>query len=148
MAAVTVARWQILSALLNMLRTNATMTNVGVWPGWPGDQNVTPEMVWLEEITGTLDIPVFGGPRMRRDDQFTMPFLVQASGQLTIDDAMDRIVHITGAFETIVADDATLEDADSVVSAQITDLAHTVALTPEGPLAYARLVVSVHSRLN
>lgn len=143
----TSIRWATVKHLVDLLRAHESMAGVLVEPGWPGDLNMTDEMVWLDELSGDVSIPVATGGRKHRDDRFTVPLLVRVAGRRDLDATMSRLTEVCAAIEDVLADDPTLESFDGIVSAQITDEDQTCGSTPEGPLGFGRVVVSVHSRL-
>lgn len=143
----TSIRWATTNQLVALIRDASAATGVVVEPGWPGDQNVRPEMLWVDDITSTQEIPVMSGGRMHRDDFFTIRFLSRVAGRKTLDETMSRLDELAALIENPVADGPTLEDLDGVVSAEIATTDMTCGRTPDGCLGYGVHEVRVHSRL-
>ena len=120
-----------------------------IYPGWPGEQTAraTAQMVWIDDIDGNVSIPVMVGGRKQRNDDFEIPLEIRVVGLLTLDDTMRRLTDIIAVIENTLADDTSLSDLDGVLSAEITRERLTSAMSPEGPLGFAQVTVSVSTRL-
>jgi hypothetical protein len=153
---LSVVRWRVLRHCTTRMRNAAEMSGVGVWPGWPGDKFVTSEMVWCNEVDGTLDLPFSTGEDSRhpRSDEFSITWLTRVAGTLVADpetamDATgDRLAVIHGAIESILADDPTLDDLDGLLEAKLTEASQVTPMTEEGPIGWGRLVMSCTARLD
>lgn len=144
----TSIRWAVAKQLVQMVRDQPAATGVLVEPGWPGDQFMKPDMLWIDEIGSTeADVPVMTGGRSHRDDRFTIVFLSRVAGRKDLDATLTRLEEIGALLEDPPADTATLDDFPGVVSADyaLTDM--TCGRTPDGCLGFARHEVRVHSRL-
>jgi hypothetical protein len=120
---------------------------VTVEPGWPGDRVPQAELIWLDEIDGTVNIPVMTGGRKPRDDIFNLPLQIRVIGYGTLTDTMQRLTTIVATVEDLLADDTSLADLDGVLSAEVTEERQTSAMFPEGPTGFAEVVVTVSTRL-
>lgn len=148
MAPTTNIRWVCIKHLIDLIRDHPAMVKVLVEPGWPGDKNSRPEMVWIDRVDGDVSIPVMTGGRTTRDDKFDIPFLLRVAGRRDHDITLTRLTEMMSAVEDVLADSPTLDDFDGVVSAEITSESFMCGETPsDGHLGFGELVVSVHSRL-
>lgn len=145
--AVTSVRYSALSALLTLVGQHPSAAGVETWPGWPGDKHVTSQMLWCDDISGTVDAPLSQAGRLPRDDRFSLGLSIVIVGAASMDAAMVRLFEVVGAVEHVLADDHTLGGAAGVVSAQMTDARQSAAVTPDGAVAFAELTVDVFSRL-
>lgn len=147
--AITSIRWSCTKALCTTLSNAAGLVGVTVDPTWPGDKYERPEMVWVDRLTGDVEIAVMTGPTARhiRNDMFEIPFRVQVAGRSSVDEAVTRIEEMIGTIESVLALDPGLDDFDGVLSAEVTHDEYQGFLTPDGPLALGEVIVSVHSRL-
>ena len=146
--ATTSIRWAACEKIVSLLQADASMAGVTVSSGWPGD-NAAPmaQLVWIDEIDGPVSIPVMVGGRKERNDDFDVPLQIRVLGYGTLDDTMTRLSEIVAAVENTLANDTSLDSLDGVLSAEITRERMTSAMFPEGPVAFAEVVVSVSTRL-
>jgi hypothetical protein len=145
----TSVRWLVVSHLVDLFRAEGDLDGVLVEPGWPGDQRVRAETIWLDRIDNVnITIPVMTGGRKQRDDMFTLPFQVRVAGRHDLDQTMARVMELLAAVENVLADDPTLGDFTGVVSAEITSERQSVGTTPEGCIGFGEVIVTVHTRLN
>lgn len=144
--ATTGIRWAAAKRLVTLLRAQ-TGAKVSVEPGWPGEQAMRDEMMWIDEIRSTVDAPVITGGRIHRDDFFTIPVLVRVAGAKNLDATMERLEQLVAHVENVVADEHTLDDLDGVVSAEVQSADVTCGRTPDAFLGFARCEVQVHARL-
>lgn len=147
MSPTTSIRWQAAERVVSLLRSTAALQGVTIEPGWPGDRVPQAELIWLDEIDGTINIPVMTGGRKQRDDTFTLPFQFRVAGRGTLSETMERLLFLVSTVEDTLADDTSLMDLDGVLSAEVTDERQTSAMFPEGPVAFAELTITVSSRL-
>lgn len=147
MTATTSIRWQTVERIVALLRSEPLLNGVTVEPGWPGDRCPTAELIWLDEIDGTVNIPVMTGGRKQRDDVFTLPFQFRVIGYGTLSDTMQRLTALVSTVEDLLADDTSLADLDGVLSAEVTEERQTSSMFPEGPAGFAEVVVTVSTRL-
>lgn len=145
--ATTSVRWTVTKALIDDIRAAPALVGVAVEPGWPGDRNIRPEMVWVADLDGDVSIPLMNAGRTNRDDRFTIPLEVRVGNQNNLDATMARLTEMVAAVEDVLAESSTLGDEDGVVSIEISSERMTCASTPEGHVGFAEVVVSVHSRL-
>ena len=145
--ATTNIRWVACKKIVQLLQADGNMNAVTVSPGWPGDRVPQAQLVWVDEIDGNVDIPVMTGGRKQRNDDFDIPLQIRVSGFATLDETMSRVASIVGTIENVLADDTTLGLLDGVLSAQISRERMTSAMLPEGPVAFAEVVVSITTRL-
>jgi hypothetical protein len=120
---------------------------VTVEPGWPGDRAPTAQLIWIDELDGTCEIPVMTGGRKQRNDDFEIPLQIRVIGLGTLDETMVRLTEILAVIENTLASDTSLDDLDGVLSAEITRERMTSAMFPEGPVGFAEVVVSISTRL-
>lgn len=154
--ATTSIRWALTRHMVDRLAELPALSAVEVWDAWPGEKNVSREMMYVDELAGALNIPVSEGANNRhsRDDMFDIVWLTRIATDLVTDPRTglravgDRHAVIVGVLEDWLADDPSIDEFDGVVSAEITDARSMVGMTPEGPMAFGQLTVSVHSRLN
>lgn len=139
--------WTVAKAIADTLRADTTLRGVSVEPGWPGDQGIVAEMIWLDETDSQQTIPVMTGTRMARDDIFDLRWQIRVAGRPTLDATKTRLAELSAVLENTLADSPTLSDLDGVVSAEITRRRSVAARTPSGILGFAERIVQVHSRL-
>jgi hypothetical protein len=146
--ATTSIRWTATKHLIDLLRADA-ISDVGllIEPGWPGEQNVRAEMIWVDEITSSIEIPTMGGARMQRDDNFTIVLLVAVRGKASLDATMTRLEELCAYIEDRAAGDTTLTELDGVMSVEVTSTDITTGRSPDGFLGFARCEVRIYSRL-
>lgn len=146
--ASTSIRWTVTKHLVDALRNHQALSGVLVEPGWPGEDNLRPSTIYVDELrTESLLIPVASAGRKNRDDKFAIPFMFRVVDAGSLDDTMTRLTQLVAAVEDVLADSPTIDDMDGVVSAEVTDETMTAGLRPDGYVGYGQLVVSVHSRL-
>lgn len=145
--ATTSIDWTVAKAIVDTLRADTTLRGVSVEPGWPGDQGVVEQMIWLDDTESDTSIPVMTGTRMARDDLFDLSWQIRVAGRPTLDATRTRMAELVAAVENVLADSPTLSDLDGVVSAEITRRRSVAARTPSGILGFAEVIVQVHSRL-
>ncbi len=145
--ATTSIRWDACTRIVSLLRADNTLTGVTVEPGWPGDRVPAAQLIWVDELDGTCEIPVMTAGRKQRNDDFDIPLQMRVMGLGTLDDTMGKLSVLIAAVENALADDTSLDDLDGVLSAEITRERMTSAMFPEGPVGFAEVVVSVSTRL-
>lgn len=144
----TSIRWVATKQVIDLVRAQPGADRVLVESGWPGDKNVTSEMIWVDTITDSVnEIPVMTGSRMHRDDHFTIVLLTRVASQRTLDETMTRLEELGALIEDPPADSPTLDDLDSVVSADFVTTDLTCGQTPQGPVGYGRHELRLHTRL-
>lgn len=156
MSTIAAARLDVLRHLIIRLRQDQALTGVSVWNGWPGDRDVSTEMLWAGELTGDCDVPVLtgSGSRHPRSDEWTIDWYIRAAGvaaaspQAAVDATHDRLVVIAGALEDLAADDPTLDEQPTLTAAVITHVDQAVTVTPDGPIGFGHVVLTCESRLN
>lgn len=145
-------RWAVLAHVVGLIRDAPQMSGVAVTTGFPGDRGLAREMVWSGEMTGQVSIPVGTGGRKVRDDIFEIPLYVRVAAAGDLDRTRLRCGELVTQIGDVLADDPTLGNFEApggfVVSAELTDVIDDAQETPsDGPLAFAALTLSVHSRL-
>lgn len=145
----TSIRWTLAKHLIDTVRDAPAATGVLIEPGWPGQQNLKPDTIWISEIAdSTNEIVVMSGGRSIRDDFFTITVLSRVAGRASLDATMTRLSELAALIENPIADSATLDDFEGVVSADFVITAQTAGVTPEGTIGYAAAEVRIHSRLS
>lgn len=147
MSATTSIRWKAAEQLVALLRSSPLLTGVTVSPGWPGDRVPAAQLIWIDELSGPVNIPVMTGGRKQRADEFTVSVQMRVLGLGTLDETMSRLFELVGVVENLLADDTSLADLDGVLSAELTDARQTSAMFPEGPAAYGELILTIETRL-
>lgn len=145
--ATTTIRWACAKHVLDLLRSHPSMGEALVEAGWPGEDNFRPDTVYLDQMTGTLQIPVGTGGRKHRDDTFDIPLRIRVVNRPDLDATQTRLSEIFAAIEDVLANDPTLDDFDSVRSAEVTEETHTAGQRPDGWTGYGLVVITVHARL-
>lgn len=135
--------------LVTVLTNAPELEGVDVHDGWPGDLNlIGPEsLVVDDEIESEASMPVAVGGAKPYDDIFTVRILVHVRGRLTRAATRERLAEIEAAVHTVLAADPSLADLDGVLSAGIVRRRHQIQMTADGPLSYAEITLSIHSRL-
>lgn len=147
MAATTNIRWTVVSKIIDLIGSSPLTQGVTVAPGWPGERNHLAQIIWIDELDGTVQIPVMTGGRKQRTDEFDVPIQFQVIGLVNLDDTMRRLTELVTIVEDILADDTSLDDLDGVLSAEITRERMTSAIATEGPVGFAEVTVTVSTRL-
>lgn len=145
--ATTTIRWQVAKTIVDSLRNSGNLAGVLIEPGYPGAENLRPDSIWVDELEGDIDIPVYQGGRKQRDDKFTIPFEIRVVDRTDLDATQTRLSQIVAVFEDVFANDPSLGRMDGVVAAQISHERQTVGWIPDGPVGFAEITVSVHVRL-
>ena len=146
--ASTSVRWETILRFCELLQEHGDLDGVAVHPVYPGDKNVTPEMVVADAIEGTVEPSSFKPSRHHREDKFTVTWQVMiASQKRDPQAAMVRLFEVVAAFEDVCADSPTLGDLDGVVSCDVSSERQWPVATPEGSLSAAEVTISVHSYL-
>lgn len=145
MSPATSIRHDVVRHVVARLRGHPALGGASVEPGWPGDKDPRPLMVWAGDLDGTLAVPVSTAGRKIRDDIFQIQWLARASGD-SLDEAVDRLFVAVAAIEDELADHATLEGLPGVVETQLVSSSQTAGWLPEGAVAYAEVMQSVHAR--
>lgn len=123
------------------------LPGVGVHAWWPGEQRVTAQMLWIDEIASEVDAPVMTGGRLHRDDIFLVRILGRVTGLASEDATWQRIEEIAAAIDNEAAANDQLDDLDGVLSVELTSGTTTCGRTPDGFLGYSAHEVRIHSRL-
>lgn len=145
--ATTNIRWAVVSKIVDLISSSPLTVGVTIAPGWPGDRDHLAQIIWIDDIDGTVQIPVMTGGRKQRNDDFDVPIQFQVIGMVNLADTMARISELVAIVENLLADDTSLDDLDGVMSAEITRERMTSAVVTEGPVGFAEVVVSVSTRL-
>lgn len=145
--ATTSVRWASVEALVTLLAAHDDIGLIGVHNSPPGDLDLTPDMIFVQQVNGSADVPAFAGGRTIRDDNFTITVMSKSFTTKGVTAAMERVEELGAIVEDVVADNDTLGDLDGVVSAKVSPVELIPTLTPEGAFGYATHDVVVHSRL-
>ena len=145
--ATTNIRWVACQRIVSILRSDNLLAGVTVEPGWPGDRVSSAQLIWIDELDGTCEIPVMTAGRKQRNDDFDIPLQMRVLGLGTLDDTMNQLSVLVASVENALANDTSLDDLDGVLSAEVTRERMTSAMFPEGPVGFAEVVVSVSTRL-
>ncbi len=139
-----------MGAIVAALRNAPSLRGVDIHGGWPGDRNVTAEMVWLgADVTGDAEIPVATAGPKHYDDKFTFPLEVRVAGSGDLDAAAARASAVMAAVLDTLREDPTLGDLADLVTATVEQMRGPYAeVTPEGPMAWAEVTVAAHLRIN
>lgn len=149
MASVPV-RWVVIRHICDVLAGHELLGGVGVHPGFPGELAAAgAELIWVDAPPPSdTRIPVGTGGRKIVDDTFSVPLQIRVAGRPNLAEAGDRLDEIAGAVVEVLATDPTLDALDGVLSAEITSVAGpAIGVTPDGPLGYSRIEISVHTRI-
>lgn len=138
-----------MGAVVAALRNADNLRGVDVHGGWPGDRNVTAEMVWIgADVTGDADIPVATAGRKQYDDKFTFPLEVRVVGRVDLDTAAERVSAVMAAVLDTLQADPTLGDLPELVTATVEQMRGPYAeVTPDGPMAWGQVTVAAHLRI-
>lgn len=124
----------------------ATMADVQVEPGWPGDQ-LAAQSVWIDELNGEITIPNMKSGRKQRDDMFTVPFQVRVAGLSDLDSTMERLSEIVASIEDVFADDPGLDELDGLIDAVVASERMTSGeIAGTGWIGFGEVVISCHAR--
>ncbi len=136
--------------LVDVLAGHELLGGVQVEDGYPGELAAAgPELVWVAEIANVeVAIPVGTGGTKVYDDRFAVRLSIRVAGRPNRRATARRLAEIHRGIHQVLATDATLDDLDGVLSAEITDRRSTVGSpTPDGHLGFGLVVVTVHSRI-
>lgn len=140
-------RWSVTVAIINALRTHSNLVGVQVEPGWPGDEMLQPEAIWVDSLDGDLETPVFKGQRLMYDDMFRIPFEIRVANRDTLDRTASRLEEVVGGLVDTLQTDPSLNDYPGVIAATISSARSTMAEHDSGYIGFAEVVVSIHSRI-
>lgn len=150
------ARWGVVCWVVDQLSKRPSLGDAEVWPQFPGDKDDPRVLIWVENITGSLQIPVATGmdSRHERDDQWSFRVTARVIGPNALNAAHgmracgDRLFAVMAEVEDLLADDPGLGDFPSVVDAEVTSADQFVIPTETEFIGVGSLTVSVHSRLD
>lgn len=143
-------RWAVIRHICEVLAGHELLGGVQVEPGYPGELATQgPELIWVDAPPpSTTLIPVGTGGRKVIDDTFTVPLQVRVAGRTSLTELGDRLDEVVGAVIEVMATDPSLDGFDGVLSAEVTSIAGpAIGLTADGRVGFARIVVSVHTRI-
>lgn len=120
--ATTGIRWLFAQTLVAAIAADSRIGSAVVAPGWPGDKIATAETVYVGQMTGDLEIPVFQAGRKQRRDTFTVPVWIYVRGRQSLDDAGIRVAELVAVVEDALADDPNLSDLDGLDAAEVTSI--------------------------
>ena len=140
-------RWASIERVVTILRADSDLAGVQVSTGWPGDRNLTAEMIWVDDDEGERTYPVMVDGRKPADDVWTLSLQMRVAGQRDLDATRARLDGIVACVHTAIVETADLEGLDDVVSVGGGSLRQTVGMTPNGCLGYAAYDVEIHLRL-
>lgn len=140
-------RWAVVKSMVDQVATE-TSADVSVHRFWPGEQNATARMLWVDEVSSVVEIPAMrGSARLLRDDRFTVRLLARVSGYQNEDDTVTALEAILADVEDAVADNDVSDEIDAVLSVFVTASEMTCGRTPSGFLGYGVITIEVHTRL-
>ena len=142
-------RWEVMGAVVSALRDADILRGVDVFGGWPGDRNVTAEMVWIgADVRGNSEIPVATAGRKQYDDKFSFPLEIRIVGRESLEAAAARSSDVMAAVLDTMQTDPTLGNLADLVTATVDSMRGPYAeVTPDGPMAWAEITVSAHLRI-
>lgn len=144
---------EVLERIVTLLTDAPQMSGVSVHPGFPGDKVASREMVWIEDLTSTLDIPVGTGAAKHYDDVVSMRVIVRVAGEINLMRARLRGCELQREILRVLATDVTLGDLEvpgigHVIEAKATAAMEVGQDTPsDGPLEFAAIDLDVHTRI-
>jgi len=142
--------WEdVVDHLVDALAGYEGLGTVQVVEGLPGDLTVVGnELVAVDdEITSETSMPVATAGAKPYDDIFEVLIRIRVRGRATRADTRTRLGEIHAAIHELLAGDPTLGNLDGVLSASIVRRRRLVTSTPDGPLGYGEVYLSIHSRI-
>jgi hypothetical protein len=144
-------RWPCAKRIIDLAREDGDLNGMTIQAPYPGDE-AGAECIWLSDVDGSLEVPVYKAPGspVDYDDVFRLPFQVRvAANGKNPDQVMDRLHEIVAALRRIIIENVSLVDLDGVVSATLIDDQWSAGVIKGvGLLAFAEVVVEVHSRIS
>lgn len=137
-------RLAVVNAMVALLEADVRLDGVTVADRWPGDKSTLAEIVWAAETDGELAVPTMRAGRKHYDDRFDINWQIGVVGQVG---AVDRVAEIGDALYDILADDPAAGDVAEIVDSVVSRARMKSDPVPEGDVAYAELIQSVHVRL-
>jgi hypothetical protein len=145
----TSIRWTVAKQLVTLLTAHASLAGTQVEPGWPGDSQKA-ESIWIESLDGTEEVPYMnGGARITTDDRFEIPLQIRVANRSNLNDTMERLTEIVAAVQDVVKNNPSLgiTPANGMMETDLGQTDMTAGRMPEGCLGFARITLSVYSRL-
>ena len=145
--------WEdVVDHLVDALGGFEGLAQVQVVEGLPGDLKVVGnELIAVDdEITSETSMPVAVGGAKPYDDVFEVLLRIRVRGRIgdtARADTKNRLAEIHAAIHELLAGDPTLGNLDGVLSASIVRRRRLVTSTPDGPLGYGEVYLSIHSRI-
>ena len=140
-------RGAVVKSIVDTLEV-ATDADVKVHRWFPGEQNASARMVWLDELRSDHDVPVAAGAtRMHRDDIFDMTLKVWVVGKSSEGELTDKTDRVFADIEDRVAGNDMADDIAGVLSVVVTSSEYSCGRTQEGFLGTGEIVLQVHTRL-
>ena len=127
----------------------ATLDPIPVAHGWPG-RNIERDHVWVDRVTGFLELPLLTAGRKFRDDKFTVRVAFQASAPGDdIAETVERVLALYAHVENLLADDPGLGEMDGLISAALGPVeGPDGSLTDEGAVSFVFADIAIHARLS
>jgi hypothetical protein len=150
--ATGINRATVKAELLRQLRLVDGMADVGIFPGWPGDE-LPDEHVYVARTDGLLNEPTSKSGRLKVDDMFSFYFVLGAmTDGNSITEAEARVQDYMTALTTVVARDGQLGGSiDGLLAVMLEDddvEGPNSAASEQGWYASAAMAVSCHTRIN
>jgi hypothetical protein len=148
--ATTTIRWAMISHFVTLLRADSRIIGLGasVEPGWPGDDNVRPNMIWVSDgVDGVYSYPFSQAGRKVRNDNFVIPFEVRVVDQASKDTTMARVDALLAVLDDLLAVDPTTALFDGVMHCLVGQVRGPIsATTPDGHIGFAEITLEVFAR--
>ena len=147
-------RWSAINQLVSIIRQDDRIGGAVVEPGWPGENEMRSETIWIGDEDGEVSIVTIREGRKVTDDQFTLPVNVRITGRTTLLATRQRLDELVAAVHDATVETASLDslsDDDGawfVVSAVPASKRATGGRTAQGCIGFAEYVVAVHIRIN
>ena len=142
--------WEdVVDYLVDAMAGSELLGGVQVVEGLPGDLKVVGnELIAVDdEITSETSMPVATAGTKPYDDVFEVLLRIRVRGRATRADTKNRLAEIHAAIHELLAGDPSLGSLDGVLSASIVRRRRLVTSTPDGPLGYGEVYLSIHSRI-
>jgi len=146
MPPTTSIRWDLAKQIIELLRGDNRLAGALIEPGWPGETELKPDTVWIDQIEGEVTCPFTMADRKVRDDRFTIPIEIRIVDRPNLDALMDRVEEIRAAIEDMCANDPTLSNFGGLMQALESTSRTTSARTPDGVIAFGEVAISAWAR--
>lgn len=114
----------------------------------PGDDEIAPETVYLEDDGSEIDYANFTAGRKQVNETITYTWQIIVVDRATVAATRVRVGELVAVITNAFQDDPSLGSFAGVLSAGVQSTRRKATQTPDGPIGWAEVVVKVQTRLH